>query len=650
MRSPRIIWVQELRCFFILVCLLRSFFFQLTVYYDENRVRTIPLLLLRVLDSLSLGGCFKQARLSFDCAESGDECLAYGIRDKVEECLEAICRKYSLTDDLRRKNMVKCFLYDSIYKRVSFIEMVRNHIRRCRESGEEPFWHIYPGADDGEILLKGHSLNVFIAQAYRSIPLAVKSVGMRGEKAGIALRLLAYLPYIVYGLFFYRGVLTNISLPKPSVWVEFEDESGIDFTFWREHFQPDQGEIVHFLFRGDTRADIHNIRVLEERGYKWVDAHFLPALSMSGFGLKALVGVLRHLWVDMCRYPLLITYLFFLYNLNYSIYSALFRRFQVRIMIQHHDTFWMQELWARAVEAAGGILMGFHWSHYPAVMPQNHLFPFHVFFVWGEAISRFIAPGGHTCHYILPSGLWLQDRRENNPVAELNPKLDFVLACFDSSAAYNLHQTEETLSQFYLWLLDLIERQPTWGVIVKSKNWRAEDMTTLRRGELIVAKMKGLSAVGRLRVLSPDVSPLHASVQAHLSVCYGLNSAGIVSALHGCRAVYWDASRWHRHPFYNDSEQRFAFRSLDELEQAILQAAAGDDKVGDFSRWCRSYNYFGDHEAPRRVGRFMGDVMTLLNESGDASTSLRLAAERYIREHDVRPPFYNLCGSESTVH
>jgi len=629
MRFPRAVWVQNPGPAFIVPCLFRSLFADLEIYYDEHKVTPFQLRLLGLIGKPPFRGRCRPAMLSFDRADSDSECLAYGIREKVEECLEAICRAFALASDPRRKNMVKCFLYDSIYKRVAFIEMVRNRYAR-----------LFPGGEYvGEIFLKKHSLNVFIAAAYESYPLAVKTAGMRDERIGIALRLLAYLPFIIFGKLLYRGAQTNVSSFRPSVWVEFEDQSGLDFSFWRDHLDQDRAEIVHFLFRGDTPADSHTVRILEGRGFKWVDAHFLPALRMSGVGYKEVGGAVRKLGQDLQSYSLLIAYLFFLYNINYLVYSALFRKFQVRIMIQHHDTLWMQELWARALEAAGGVLIGFHWSNYPAVMPQNHLFPFHVFFVWGEGISRFIAPGGHTTDFILPSGLWLNDRRDSAAAEAFPGSIDFVLALFDSSAAYNLHQTDETLSMFYLRMLELLDKRSSWGMIVKSKNWRAEEMGTLHRGNLIVEKMHRLAATGRLQILPPDASPLTAAARADLSVCYGLNSAGIVCAVHGHRVVHWDCSRWHRHPFYQDPYQQFIFQRLDDLERSIIRAAAGDETVGDFSRWRRAYNHFDDHDAARRVGRFMTDLTAFLDDNDEVRTALRRAAKKYIRENDVGPPF-----------
>jgi len=629
-KKSSIIWVQKLRISVIFSFILRSLFNKVIVYYDEKAVSPFLESFLGIFDQFGFRGIFQKAFLSFDRSDIRKASLFYSIRDELDQCLDDICNQYRLTGDIRLKNMVKCYLCNSVGLQITFINMVREKIDAKWISNEA----------DHEIYICRHALNVFIRKFYKLQGLVIKESGIVGDNICIILKLFAYFMMIIYGKFFYRGIFTNIKELKPAVWVEYGNDGPIDFCFWQDGADRDKTEIVNFLFRSDSPKNI--IQTMEERGNKWVDGHFLPVLRMSGISLNQMAGTMKRLFRDISDYPLILAYLFFLNHFYYLIYRAVFKNFQVRVLIQHHDTEWLQDMWARAVEDAGGILLNFHWSNYPVTMTPSHLFSYHVFFLWGESLYSVVQEGGHTCKYILPSGLWIV-ADGNDPGIEPFPReVDFVIALFDSSVAYNIYQTEETLSFFYRRILELLERRPSWGLIVKSKAWDIDGLENIPAGDLIVQKIKHLMASGRARVLPPSSSPIAAASQANLSICYGLNSAGIVTAVHGHRAIHWDCSGWHKHPFYKDREQKFIFRNLDEVEAAIIRASEGDAAIGDFSRWRKLYNYFDDFNASRRVGSFIQDIIDEINSHHNVDVALQAAVDKYLKENQVSDCFYKI--------
>ena len=622
-RRTSIIWIQQIRFVDLLVFILRSLFNKVIVYYDEKAVSPSVENFLSILAQIGFRDIFQKAFLTFDKSSIGEPSLYYRIRDELNQCLEDICNKYGLEGDERLKKMVKCYLCDSVGSRINFINMVREKIDAkgmSKDAGHK-------------IYIPRHTLNVFLKRFYERQGLAIKESGIVSENFGIILRVFAYFAIIIYGKFFYRGIFTNVKEFKPAVWVEYANNDIVDFCFWQNGVDRDKTEIVNFLFRSDSPKNI--IQIMEERGEKWVDAHFLPVLRMSGINLNQIVGAMKRLFKDINDYPLILAYLFFLNQINYLIYRAVFRKFQVRVLIQHHDTSWLQDMWARAMEDAGGILLNFHWSNYPTIMTPSHLFSYHVFFLWGEAICSVVQEGGHNCKYILPSGLSIVDDGDEAGIESFPREVSFVIALFDSSAAYNIHQTKETLSIFYLRILELLEKRPSWGLIVKSKNWDVDGLESLPAGDLIVQKLKHLMGAGRALVLSPSSSPVTAASQANLSVCYGLNSAGIVAAVHGQKAIHWDCSGWHNHPFYKDREQKFIFRDLDEIEAVIIRASKGDATIGDFSRWRKSYNYFDDFNASHRVGSFIQDFINEMDSHHNVDVALQAAVDKYMKENQV---------------
>jgi hypothetical protein len=625
-KKSSIIWVQNLGIFVILFFIFRSLFTKVIVYYDEKTVSPLLESFLKILDQIGFRGIFQKAFLTFDRSVIGKSSLAYEIREELDQCLEDICNQYGLTRDIRLRNMVKCYLCNSVGARITFINMVREKID-AKET-------------DHEIYINRHTLNAFIRRFYEQQGLVIKESGILSENGGILLRLFAYFAKILYGKIFYRGVFTNIKELKPAIWVEYGNGGPVDFCFWQDGVDRDKTEIVNFLFRSDSPTNI--TQVMEERGDKWVDGHFLPVLRMSGISLNQIAGTMKRLFKDINNYPLILAYLFFLNNIYYLIYTAVFKKFQVRVLIQHHDTEWLQDMWARAMEDAGGILLNFHWSNYPAIMTPSHLFSYHVFFLWGEAIYSFVKEGGHNCKYILPCGLWIVGDGNDSDIEPFPREVTFVIALFDSSVAYNIHQTEETLSLFYLRILELLERRPSWGLIVKSKAWDIGGLEKLPAGDLIVQKIKHLMASGKARVLPPTHSPIAAASQANLSVCYGLNSAGIVTAVHGHKTIHWDCSGWHNHEFYKDREQKIIFRNLDEVENAIIMASEGDSAIGDFSRWRKSYNHFDDFNASRRVGSFIEDFINEISLHHNVDVALQAAVDKYMKENQVSDCFHRI--------
>lgn len=629
-KNSVIIWVQKLGIFVILFFVIRSLFIKVIVYYDEKATSPFFKSFLKILDQFGFSGIFQKAFLTFDRTDIGKPTLSYRIRDELDQCLEYICNQYGLTGNIRLKNMVKCYLCDSVGPKITFINMVREKIDTKVMSKEA----------DHDIYIRKHTLNIFIRRFYEKQGVVIKELGILGENISIILRLFAYFAIIFYGKFLYRGIFTNIKEFKPAVWVEYAHDDMLDRCFWQDAVDRDKTEIVNFLFRSDDPENI--IQIMEERGSKWVDGHFLPVLRMSGISLNQIVGTMKRLFKDINDYPLILAYLFFHNHFHYLIYSAVFKKFQVRVLIQHHETAWLSDMWARAMEDAGGILLNFHWSNYPRIMTPTHLFSFHVFFLWGEAIYSVVKEGGHTCKYVLPSGLWIVDDGNDSGIETFPSEIDFVLALFDSSVAYNAQQTEATLSLFYLRILELLEKRPSWGLIVKSKHRDMDGLENLPAGDVIVQKIKHLMTSGRAQVLPFTSSPLKAASHANLSVCYGLNSAGIIAAVHGNKSIHWDCSGWHQHPFYQDIEQKFLFQSLGEVEEAIIMVSEGDAAIGDFSQWRKSYNYFEDFNASHRVGSFIQDFINEISSHHNVDIALQEAVDKYMKENQVSDSFYRI--------
>jgi len=258
--------------------------------------------------------------------------------------------------------------------------------------------------------------------------------------------------------------------------------------------------------------------------------------------------------------------------------------------------------------------------------------------VWGVSHREYLEIKGNTCSYIIPCGLWLAG--SGAKPEEINPphKGNFTIAIFDSSVEYLGHQTPENLSKFYFEIFCILEDNPSFSGIIKSKSWQMSDLRHLPSGEEIVCRIKSLENQGRLRVLDwVRHSPVDAAEAADLSVCFGLNSAGIIAGLLGLRAIHWDCTGWLKYPVYRDKDQKVLFATLPETRKAVMQAAAGDKTIGAFNKWRKWINHFDDCAGRERILRF---IHLYMQEAGGNITGLDSTVKQYLSEQVGTAEFY----------
>ena len=303
---------------------------------------------------------------------------------------------------------------------------------------------------------------------------------------------------------------------------------------------------------------------------------------------------------------------------------------------------WKQGAQALAVERAGGIMVGYHWSVFPYYMMSAENFPQHVYFAWGKMMGELLRRRDSACRYILPSGIWItpdgQNSGRNNIFAE---DVDFVISVFDSCIRYNLFQSPNSLSEFYSRILDIVEKNPRFGCIIKSKNPLYQTLLSLPSGREITERVVKLKDQNRLAIFDFNEYPLAAAAHSDLSVGYGINSGCIIAAIMCNRnGINWDCAGLKRHPFYKQSGQKIVFKTLDEIEEAILKASKGDKTIGDYSRWSRLINHFEDCLAVSRIANFLESYMKESISTGNPEHSLDFAVEKYLADNKISKDFY----------
>jgi len=391
--------------------------------------------------------------------------------------------------------------------------------------------------------------------------------------------------------------------------------------------------------RKDSPVSMESVDFCQQNGVKWVDCQKLFMLGSLDF--QDIRAVVRQSIKFNRNYP----YWFHCYVVYYDIllrlYTSIYKRYQVKILIQHQEHSWIQEVQKRAVESAGGIMLGFHWSNLPFIVNPEHLTPQHVFFLWGKNAHEWLFLKGNSVRHALPCGIWMvPGGRMPEKVCEFSNNIKFVISIFDSSCRYNDPQSPETLSQFYLCALELLEENVNWAGIVKPKNFiNIDDLLLLPQGKQIAFKMRSLVEHKRLVLLNNLMSPIKAAACSSLSLCYGLNSAGIIAGICGYRSIHWDCG-WLGHPIWKDQNQNILYHSLDDIRQATVKASQGDETSGDFDPWRDYFDYFNDFNAATRVGGYIQNFIIEITKTNDVVHSLDICTKKYIEKNKVGKDFF----------
>lgn len=442
---------------------------------------------------------------------------------------------------------------------------------------------------------------------------------------------------------------------RPALWIEHENlllKKSWSTLFWRDFVEPRGFDIVCYFDRSDSLTTPEEHARIRGRGLLQLDCrapHRLARLSLADFSALAR----QALSVDFSK-PWWLHFFRLRYAAKRRLYRALYEKYCVKALIQHQEADWTPNAQADALKETGGIMIGFHWSSYPQYNLNTHSHPQHAYFVWGRFMREALEKKGCESRRILPSGLWiLPDNPPNPSLSRLKSGLDFVLAVFDSGTGLEAHHSPSQLSAFYIELAGLLKAHPAWGILHKGKyGWSVlssgqygsgiSGLSALPRGREIVSRLSPFVADGRFVFLDSLVSSATVVHRADMTVCFGLNTPGIIAGILGRRAVHWDCAGYLCHPIYSDPRQKILYHDIALLGEAVEAAAAGDATIGDFTAWRKLFDEFGDDQGPRRVGTFIQDYLENVLKIGDSQQALDRAMAAYIKTNRVEADFYKL--------
>jgi len=633
MAKKQTIWIERLGIVRLMLSLLSVMMKRNTIiYYDMLLVTRIAKKTLSILKRYNQDKYFSCKPFLRDMKDGSGGSLYYQLDANMRRFLEKFCKTYLSDKTSGYQNMIKCYLTANLQRRARFATIV-DHNTRDQINDQTNI-----------IIFEKDPHNIAMKDFWKEKGFLVK------ESFNLK-HLRLFLVPIYYSLRVFltriskKEVKTNIKAIRPSVWVEYAAGDNVDFFFWMKYLDRGKYDCICYLDRPDSPPNSKVLKEIEEKydNIGWIDGGHAANLNSVEFGWGSISNIfIRCIEFHHKGSPLFLRLLHFQYEYWLHIYKMLFSRYKVKIFIQHQDVSWKQEVQRNAIEAVGGIFVGFHWSSYHVVLTPIHLFPFHVFFVWGKLFHDVINSSYNTCNYVLPSGVWITPKNNGFLNDSRLRGLDFVFTIFDSSVAHHLHQTPASLSRFYLRILEILDANPHWGAVAKCKGQNIEELSYLPEGRQIVNRMKTLIKEKRLVALDYSVLPMVASRNSDLCVCYGINSAGIISALYGGRSVHWDCSWVSKHPFYKDRSQKIVYRTLDEIEDAVILAEKGDKSIGDFSSWKKRLNFNDDFAAGRRVGEFFNDYLDRCECSSDVHESLKFSVSRYIEKNHINEEFFQM--------
>ncbi len=627
-----LIWVERL-CFLDAVYLfLQSLFADIAICYDENKISNASRRLLGLFRPLGLNNKFVPAGLSLEKRDSGGCAINYQMETNLEAVLEGLCKKYFSKEPEKFCRMIKSYLSVDLFYRCTFITMVEY----SSEFASGQFGSIF--------YITRSPFNEAIKDFYEKKGYSIRESIINFSSIKYYLRPFYLTAKLLLAKCGFKKTRSNISAVRPSLWIEYCRDLFFDIAFWKESVNAKDFDIAYYLDRDDDPDITKATKDLESKGLKWVYLHFSSLVAAAGLSLRTILGLIKDSFFSFFRFPAWRWVFFFERKMWFCLFKEVYKKFKVKLLIQHQEFGWIQQVQVEALEAAGGIMVGFHWSNFPYSLEPFHLTPEHVYFVWGKANREWAQKKGNTCQYILPSGVWISNNKKQEQLESFSKNFEFTIAIFDSSVAYNIYLSAGSMAQFYLTVLGLIENNSRWGGIIKSKNWNLNELGYLAGGKEVVKKITELIESKKLVFLDRYTSPLIASAHARLSACFSLNSAGILAGIHGHRAIHWDCSGWLHNWLYKEKGQKIIYPELDGFIEAIIKASKGDNEIGDFSRWRNKFNYFDDFQASKRVGSFIQNYMDGILK-GAGNNILDSVAKIYIEKNRIREDFFKTADS-----
>jgi hypothetical protein len=255
-------------------------------------------------------------------------------------------------------------------------------------------------------------------------------------------------------------------------------------------------------------------------------------------------------------------------------------------------------------------------------------------FSWGKLNDGFFNSHDFSYKYLLRTGRVAGDATNRDVEKEANEIRDtfcssvtFVITIFDSSYGKEGHQSTDSMKYFYKQLLSSVSEKKHWGVVIKPKGRFFEGLTS---DDITHEIFDELRLQQRCIYLNNKSLVSLAALIGDVSVCYGINTAGILAAMCKKQALHWDLQGLLEHPlYYSGGEDNIIFKSFDMILNALEQIEKGNTDIGDHRKWLYLFNEFQDEQGNQRAGEVIGEYMNLLENGFDHNSALDKVVENF---------------------
>ena len=432
--------------------------------------------------------------------------------------------------------------------------------------------------------------------------------------------------------------LNNNSTLNPKIAIEYVwgvDLDHISDLYWYKDSNIDPSNIIIYLNRKDktpTREEFAQIQVM---GFTVIDLSSLELMIKLKIMLRS-VKIFVCLASDFSKQsksPTVLSLYWWLKSflrLGYktSFWSEFFSSNNIRAHMSHSGDIGSEHVCQSiAAELSGAINTRSNYS-YTSLTHSAHSREFHTYFLWGEqplcAAKKILKSKteiitGYPFDYLF--------YKKNQKKYDFGKT--FSLGLFDTTISRHFLITFYT-EMFYLANKYLIK------LVIKPKK------DTIK----IIKSIYGyLDLVDKDLIIIEDRStmPYEVSKNVDLSVCIGINSAGIEAALSGNRSVYWVPHKYFCRQL-DSPNLSLIYYDIKELAEMIANLNKDQilkDIIGNHESFIDKIDPWMDGRAGERIGSYLFDYIDAIKCNESRKSSLEIANSEYSKKWGANYVIYN---------
>ena len=404
--------------------------------------------------------------------------------------------------------------------------------------------------------------------------------------------------------------------------------------FWFESSKVDPKDLVLYFDRVDPKINRKLTKEIDNRGMCAVNM-IHPVIHVE-HPFKLLINTFKavkwlksfsyqevDIWLTQIRYYFLI-----------NCFRETFKKYKCKIIHQHQE-FWPNTLvMALAIRMEKGVFVWNHWSvdHFP--VSYFHWGFADIIFSWGKYNDGYFNCHSFSYKYLFQTGLIagdgnlnINEEKEKKFSQQLSADLDLVINILDGTCGTRHQNSFDSMIYFYKEILSKIYNHKNWGATIKSKSNTFEKIIYNKEVAYYVNLLKNEN---RLVILPSELKVSTSANISDISVCYGINSAGVIAALSGSKSIYWDLPGAIEHPlYYLEKKDSLIFSTINEIVQALEKFVLGNKKIGNHEDCLSLFDTFRDDQGRKRAGQIISRLFSDLKNNINLDESFNKIKKEY---------------------